>query len=164
MGGFDLFKSIWDETDQNWSAPKNLGYPINTAGDDINISFTSEGRIAFISALREGGQGDLDIYRLILHDVEPKESIYRGYVSTVDTTIKIRSAKIDIYNKKNNELFATYIPDRNNCYFIMALPPGKWLMNVSADGFDTYTEEINIFEEVLKFCPEVAKNIKLTKQ
>jgi len=164
MGGFDLFKSIWDESEQSWSAPKNLGYPINTAGDDLNISFTSEGRIAYMSALREGGQGDLDIYKLLLQDIEPKESIFRGYVSGADTLDKIRSARIEVSYKTNNELYATYIPDKNSCYFIMALPPGKWVMNVSADGFDSYTEEINIFEEVLKFCPEVTKNVKLTKR
>jgi tetratricopeptide (TPR) repeat protein len=164
MGGFDLFKSVWDESDQSWSAPKNLGYPINSAGDDINISFTSEGRIGYLSALREGGQGDLDIYRIILQDIEPKESIFRGYVSSVDTLKKISDVKIEVYNALSNDLFATYTPDRNNFYFIMALLPGKWIMNVSADGFETYTEEINIFEEVLKFCPEVNKNIKLTKK
>ncbi|TAL58201.1 MAG: hypothetical protein EPN85_12090 [Bacteroidetes bacterium] len=164
MGGFDLFKSVWDETDQQWSSPKNLGYPINTAGDDINISFTTGGRIAYTSALREGGQGDLDIYKLILQDIEPKESIYKGYVSSADTLNKIRHAKIEIYNKINNELYGVYIPDPNNCYFVMALPPGKWTMNVTADGFNTYNEEITIFEEVLKFSPETTKNIKLIKK
>ena len=164
MGGFDIFKSAWDESDKSWSAPKNLGYPINTAGDDINISFTSEGRIAYTSALREGGQGDLDVYRLILKDVEPKESIFKGYISSADTLSKIRSAKIEVFDKTSNELYGVYIPDPNNCYFVIALPPGKWIMSVSADGFAEYREDISIFEEVLKFSPESNKNIKLTKK
>ena len=164
MGDFDIFKSVWDESDQAWSEPKNLGYPINTAGRDMNISFTTGGRIAYMSSLREGGQGDLDIYRLVLQDVIGKESIYKGYISAVDTLNKVRNAKIEIMDKVSNELLGTYIPDPNSCYFIMALPPGKWVMNVTADGFVPYTEEINIFDEVLKFSPEVNKNIKLTKK
>lgn len=164
MGGFDIFKSVWDESDQSWSAPKNLGYPINTAGDDINISFTSGGRIAYMSALREGGQGDLDVYKLILQDVEAKESIYKGYVSSVDTLSRIRQARIEIYDKARNELYGVYIPDPNHCYYVMALPPGKWAMSVIADGFATHTEDIIILDEVLKFSPEVTKNIKLNKK
>jgi tetratricopeptide (TPR) repeat protein len=164
MGGFDLFKSVWDDASQSWSSPKNLGYPINTSGDDINISFTSGGRIAYLSTLREGGLGDLDIYRLILQDVDTKESIFKGYISSVDTLNKIRSPKIEIYDKSSNELFGVYIPDPNNCYYVIALPPGKWNMKISADGFLDYAEDINVFEEVLKFSPEVTKNIKLTKK
>lgn len=164
MGGFDIFKSVWDETDQSWSAPKNLGYPINSAGDDINISFTSGGRIAYMSSLREGGQGDLDIYKLVLQDVEAKESVYKGYVTATDTLTKVKNSKIEVYDKTNNELYGVYVPDPNNCYYVIALPPGKWSMSVSADGYNTHTEDISILEEVLKFSPEVTKNIKLTKK
>lgn len=164
MGEFDLFKSVWDEQENSWSPPQNLGYPINTAGNEINISYTSGGRIAYMSALREGGQGDLDIHRVILQDVEPKASIFRGYVSSADTLSKISHAKIEVYDKVNNELFGVYIPDRNNCYYILALRPGKWMMKVSADGFVPHTEEINIFDQVLKFSPETTKNIKMEKK
>lgn len=163
MGGFDIFKSVYNEDDQTWSAPKNLGYPINSAGDDINISFTSGGRIAYTSSLREGGLGDLDIYKLIMQDVEAKESIFKGYVSSEDSLSKIRSPKIEVFDKANNELYGTYLPDPNSCYYIMALPPGKWTIIVSADGFADHTEDLNIFEEVLKFSPETNKNIKLKK-
>ena len=46
----------------------------------------------------------------------------------------------------------------------MALTPGKWTMKVEAPGYETYSEDINIFDEVLKFSPEVTKNVKLKKQ
>lgn len=164
MGGFDIFKSVWNEDEQTWSAPKNLGYPINSAEDDINISFTSSGRIAYMSALREGGQGDYDVYRVILQDVAAKESIYKGYVSSTDTLVKIRNARIEVADKATNELYGVYIPDPNNCYYVIALPPGKWEVSVTADGFNTFVEEIAIQEETLKFSPEVTKNIKLTKK
>ncbi len=35
MGGYDIFKSTWDEETQTWSAPVNLGSPINSPYDDI---------------------------------------------------------------------------------------------------------------------------------
>jgi hypothetical protein len=164
MGGFDIFKSVWDEVNQTWSPPKNMGYPINTSDDNLSITFASGGRIAYESAMREGGLGDLDIYRLILQDVEAKETIYKGYITSADTLSKIRQAKIEIIDKTTNELHGVYIPDPNNCYFVMSLTPGKWTMQVTADGYESYTEDINIFDEVLKFSPEVNKNIKLKRK
>lgn len=35
MGGYDIFKSEWNENTQTWSAPVNLGSPINSPFDDI---------------------------------------------------------------------------------------------------------------------------------
>jgi len=163
MGEFDIFKSVWDEVGQSWSPPKNLGYPINTASDDLSISFTSGSRIAYLSTMREGGNGDLDIYRVILEDVEAKETVYKGYITSADSLGKVKKARIEIINKKNAEQQGIYLPDPNSGYYIIALPPGKWILKVEADGYTPYTEDINIFDEVLKFSPEVTKNIKLKK-
>lgn len=35
MGGYDIFKSEWDEKTETWSAPINLGAPINSPYDDF---------------------------------------------------------------------------------------------------------------------------------
>ena len=35
MGGYDIYKSIWDENTQTWSKPINLGSPINSPFEDI---------------------------------------------------------------------------------------------------------------------------------
>jgi hypothetical protein len=35
MGGYDIFKSSWDESTSSWSKPVNLGAPINSPFDDI---------------------------------------------------------------------------------------------------------------------------------
>lgn len=35
MGGYDIFKSVWDEQTEAWSAPINLGSPINSPFEDI---------------------------------------------------------------------------------------------------------------------------------
>jgi hypothetical protein len=35
MGEYDIFKSVWDEKMETWTAPVNLGSPINSPFDDI---------------------------------------------------------------------------------------------------------------------------------
>lgn len=35
MGGYDIFKSTWDEDTQTWSLPENMGSPVNSPFEDI---------------------------------------------------------------------------------------------------------------------------------
>ena len=51
-----------------WSEPVNMGYPINTPGDEINFIVAADGHTALISSIREGGMGGYDIYAFQLKD------------------------------------------------------------------------------------------------
>ena len=81
MGGFDLFMSRRGE-DGQWQEPVNLGFPINTQGDEINFFVASDGRTAFISSQREGGLGGYDIYTFELPEALRSDSA--NYLATVD--------------------------------------------------------------------------------
>lgn len=61
MGGFDLFKSEMLENG-HWKNPENLGYPINTPDDNTFFMLVNNGKNAYISAFRDGGYGEEDIY------------------------------------------------------------------------------------------------------
>ncbi|MCP4457590.1 MAG: OmpA family protein [Cytophagales bacterium] len=64
IGGYDVFESKYNENDSSWSAPKNLGYPINSVAEDI--FYTRDGKLGYISSSRKGGYGSLDLYRVFL--------------------------------------------------------------------------------------------------
>lgn len=59
-GGYDFYVSY--KVNGEWTPPVNMGYPMNSAGDDIYISWTSDGRGGFFSSNRVGGFGGMDIY------------------------------------------------------------------------------------------------------
>lgn len=63
MGEFDIFMSVRDENGV-WSEPINLGYPINSVGDDLFYTHTADGQKAYLSSFRKGGKGEKDVYRL----------------------------------------------------------------------------------------------------
>ncbi len=75
MGGYDIFRSE-RQTNGAWSTPENLGYPINTPDDEIFYITDSAGTYGFYSAIREGGFGAKDIYKVIFLGSE-KELIFR---------------------------------------------------------------------------------------
>ena len=68
MGGYDVYKSEWNEQFSRWERPENLGYPINTTMDNFTYCPTDNSRHAYTAQLRSGGFGDLDIYRIIFND------------------------------------------------------------------------------------------------
>jgi outer membrane protein OmpA-like peptidoglycan-associated protein len=63
MGEFDIFMSVRDK-ENNWSTPLNLGYPINSTGDDVFYTTTADGSKGYLSSFRRDGKGEKDIYEI----------------------------------------------------------------------------------------------------
>ena len=74
MGGYDIYKSEWNEQFNRWERPVNLGYPINTTMDNFTFCPTDNPRHGYTSQLRNEGYGDLDLYRVIFNDEEEQLS------------------------------------------------------------------------------------------
>lgn len=78
MGGYDIFKSVMD-AGGSWSEPQNLGYPINSAADDIFYLPIGEGTAAYMSRFDEE-TGERKIFRIEypqverIVEVEPEEA------------------------------------------------------------------------------------------
>ena len=67
MGGYDLFVSRRDANGE-WSDPVNLGFPLNSSYDEMNLVVSNDALKAFISSQRAGGSGGFDIYEFELDD------------------------------------------------------------------------------------------------
>ena len=71
MGLFDIFMTVRDENGV-WSTPTNLGYPINSVGDDYFYTHTADGTKAYLTSFRKGGLGEKDIYEVKISDPKVK--------------------------------------------------------------------------------------------
>lgn len=72
MGGYDIFKAVRQD-DGSWSKPENLGYPINTPGDEVDFTLTADGKTAYYST-KSSANGKFDIMKIDLTNyplVEP---------------------------------------------------------------------------------------------
>jgi hypothetical protein len=68
LGGYDLFKSVYDSETRSFSEPENLGYPINTPGNDTHYFELDKGKKMFVSSARASGFGSTDIYMIVPND------------------------------------------------------------------------------------------------
>ena len=69
MGGFDIYRVVYDSLSNSWGAPENMGYPINTPDHDIYFVPTKDGKNAYYSSVRDDGFGNSDIYMLKIPEV-----------------------------------------------------------------------------------------------
>ena len=76
-GNADIYRSL-RHSDGTWSEPQNL----NTSGDEINFFVAADGKTAFVSSQREGGNGGYDIYTFELPEELRSDSA--NYLATVD--------------------------------------------------------------------------------
>ena len=70
MGGFDIYKTVYDAANDEWSTPINLGYPMNSPDNDIYFVSTRDGKRGYFASSKSDGYGFLDIYHIKLADLE----------------------------------------------------------------------------------------------
>jgi len=92
MGGYDIFESSFSNDFTTWSAPKNLGYPVNTTHDDISIKFLQDKRLAYKSDYRDDSYGLSDLYRLVFLDSTPQLSVLNIKLKTDELTKRNRDS------------------------------------------------------------------------
>lgn len=160
MGGYDIFKSTWNEELKNWNTPVNTGYPLNTPDDDMMFSVCGNGRDGYISAWRKEGLGDLDIYKIIFNSIEEKQTALLGNISIADSTKKEIDAFISIKNLKTNEEVDSKNVNKITGKYIFIVPPGKYQIEITSPGNKPIQENIIVYDKS-DFKSELIKNFIL---
>ena len=143
MGGMDLFVAKRDDNGR-WTQPTNLGYPINTEGDDNNLIVSADGRTAIFASQRDGGQGKMDLYSFEL-PVESRPTVaicFKGRVSNAKDGQPVAS-DIRIIDLANGTTVANTSSDSKNGLYIVSLPAGKdYAFHVTANGFLFHSQNV----------------------
>jgi len=161
MGGYDIFVSILDE-EGKWTAPENLGYPVNTINDDIFFVMNPDGKTGYFSSNRDGGFGASDIYKIKMPEKYNQNMLLKGRVSD-ENTGKALEATITIVDFDTKELQGIYKTNDVTGKFIMVLLPKKhYKLIIEADGYQNIVDDIDM-KEKLKM-EDLFKNIKLKKE
>ena len=145
FGNKDLFisrKNISEGKQAGWQKPQNLGYPINTFGEESGLSISSNGKHAFFSSNQKGGFGGLDIYSFELPDkVRPNAVTFVKGVVFDKKSKELLNVKIQIINIANETTVFDDITDPETGEFLATLIAGKSFgLNISKEGYLFYSQ------------------------
>ena len=62
MGGYDLYRSTWNEETGAWGEPVNLGFPFSSPGDDFLLVDSPDGRYTLFASNRDCAPDSVYIY------------------------------------------------------------------------------------------------------
>lgn len=144
MAGQDLFVSR--RTAAGWSAPKNLGYPINTSADELNIVVAPNGRSTFISAALKGGLGGYDIYSFLLpEESRPVPVTYlKGSVFDAESGRPLK-AEFDLADLQRDSLIMHAFSSAFDGSFLVCVPTGRsYALHVSCPGYLFHSEHFEL--------------------
>lgn len=123
MGGFDIFISYIDDNDK-WSAPKNIGYPINTPDDDVYYMPSVDGRRAYYASYAHNSIGDYDLFKIDLSETHVRNQTVIAGFAVSPNNIFLEDAIITITDY-DDEVVGIYTPDPDSKKFLFILPRGR---------------------------------------
>ncbi|MDN3547929.1 OmpA family protein [Mucilaginibacter aquaedulcis] len=145
LGNKDIFVSRLSK-DGTWQKPENLGYPINSNGDENGLSLTANGNYAFFASDNLNGFGGYDIYTFELPvNVRPHLVTYiKGTVRDATSNTPIE-AIIEIIDLQTNQPVYQDYSNENDGGFLATLTSGKnYGINISKSGYMFYSENFSL--------------------
>ena len=160
LGGQDIFYSKMDGKRQ-WSAPVNIGSPINTENDEVDFFVSLDGKTGYFSSNNYGDQ-DWNIYQFELYEEARPHTmvIVKGKV-TVDEG-DLENAVVEIRDTNANVVSTGIVSANTGKYAVAAeIPhenPQPLIVNVKKEGYSFDTQIIKpeeITEEIIEKDAEV---------
>ena len=145
LGQKDIFISRLDSLNE-WSHPVNLGYPINTYGEENGLTINATGTKAFFSSDNFGGFGGFDIYSFDLpQKLRPTPVNYVSGIVYDEVTKEKLGAVVDIIDVKTSKSIHIALSDAIDGTFLATLPNNKeYSLNVSKKGYLFYSENFSV--------------------
>jgi hypothetical protein len=163
MGGYDIFRTNLTPVDSTYSEPSepvNLGYPINTPGDDKYFVLATDGNHGYYSSGRRGGFGQQDIY-VVEADFDMNNvnvMLFNGMVTLNNKpvgaviTVKDAGGKLrtkELYSKSVTGKYAASLP-LGHKYIVtydieIADPQTRIIDSIQSDEMVTRTFDVQFF-------------------
>jgi outer membrane protein OmpA-like peptidoglycan-associated protein len=143
MGGYDIFKSEYDEAGRKWGPAQNMGYPINTPDDDSYYRLSPDGSYAYLSSYRIGGYGEKDIYTI---NYIKNANIVGKVFSKKDSTTVIPGVELVFSGAQADKTALSFrdVTKPDGAYQVAVLSGRTYQVAVSKDGKNIETQEFPV--------------------
>jgi OOP family OmpA-OmpF porin len=130
LGGFDFFVTY--ETVGEWSAPKNMGYPMNSAKDDLYyLPDNNDRKKAYVSSDRESD------CCLNLFTVDDKKYILKGIVTDCDAHTALAGVKMSFVDSLSKQTLYQQTSGTDGVYAFSVTTKRPYNMVLEKKGYFT---------------------------
>jgi outer membrane protein OmpA-like peptidoglycan-associated protein/Tol biopolymer transport system component len=150
MGDFDIYHAVWNEDNQSWSEVKNLGYPINTEGNEGALVVSLDGSTAyfstdFFSKSSENKSPNLDIcYFELPPFAKANPTTFVKCKVRDGITKKPVIALIEIVKQLNNVVFYNNETNDSGNALIPLHFKHKYILHVTKNNYIFYSAHIDL--------------------
>lgn len=150
MGGYDVFKSKYDEQEK-FTAPENLLYPVNTVDDDIFFVLNTDASRGYFSSKREGGYGSYDIYTAFFEENNIPLSVYNIHVTDEKNNV-ITNVEVRLTDKEKKEIFGEYRSNKSSGKVLIITKPNRvFRVTVESPGYEPLILNSVLFDKETVF-------------
>lgn len=151
MGSYDVFKTVFENG--KWSEPINLGYPINSAAKEGQLTISADAKYAYVSSDRAGGLGGSDIYKINLKEYAILEkdgkkkvsnglSILKGTVRDGYEGYGLPDVEVVLTDASGAQVSSTTTNENGEYFF--TLKGGNYKITITKKGFKEISENFEL--------------------
>lgn len=148
LGGLDLYR--FTPSGDDFSAPLNMGYPLNTNFDDFAMIINADETEGYFSSNRTGGEsfGNDDIYRFKnLEPFPPASCVVKGCALEDETEQKLAGVTVNLISAETGKIVQSVITKEDGCYSFKDLEEGSYkIEGILADYSQVYGHEFSTEE------------------
>lgn len=136
FGGYDVFYTRQND-DGTWSKPQNLGYPINTEGDEQAFVISTDGKWVYYSSKHPTQSQSIDIWSFELYkEARPDKVVFVKGKLTDNDGNPAQNATIELKSMKSKEISQVKVDSRDGGYaaVIAVRDDEDVVLNVKAEG------------------------------
>ncbi len=143
MGGYDIFKSVFNGETNTWGLPFNMEFPINSPDDDYLFVTDSLETMAYFSTGRQSPPGKIDVLKVKtkrrpIDIIAMKGNVIQGNPEySLKSTITVK----DLFSQND---VGSYNSEEDGSYSMELPNGGKLLFTVETPGLETQSAQVSI--------------------
>ncbi len=154
MGGPDIYLAR-KGANGKFGGLMNLGYPINTVGDQSSLIVSASGEMAYFASEKEGGEGKLDLYGFELYEeARPiKVTFTKGLVYDANTKKRLE-ARFELIDLATGDVVVESYSNPRSGEFLVSIPTNRdYALNVSRPDYLFFSKNFTVNSEGGKTDP-----------
>ncbi|MCO6481757.1 MAG: PD40 domain-containing protein [Flavobacteriales bacterium] len=158
MGGYDVFKSIYDPGMDTFSAPENMDFAVNTPADELLYVVGPDGTQACFASDRDSRQGQVNVYRVGTSQTPLNLVVMKGTYTSPASPSGRNAARIIVEDEVTRQRVAEAATDENGAYVLVLPKGGRYKFLVQDEGMDraVWTEvEVPPAHQAQAFAQEI---------